>query len=353
MRGHDLSQSSMFCYVSCEDMVPMNHPLRVIRKQADECLESISGNFAALYSRLGRPSIAPERLLRALLLQMLYSIRSERLLMEQLRYNLLFRWFIGLNLEDPVWDATVFSKNRDRLLDGDVARIFFQAVLEQARQEGLLSDEHFSVDGTLIEAWASESSFQRRQDPPDRGSGARGKMLLHDRFGSRTDPEARKFKKSRYGDAKLSHLAHVLMDNRHGIVVNSCVTEATTGAERKAALQMLRTVRRKHSRATLGADKGFDDRNFVREVRRLGVTPHIAQFERRTSSLDRRTTRHPGYALSLNRRPKIEQIFSWLKNVAMLRKTRHRGHRKLDWLIQLALSAYNLIRMRKLVFQMS
>lgn len=352
MRGSDLSQSAMFCYVSCEDMVPINHPLRMIREQAEECLRGISGELAALYSPLGRPSIAPEKLLRALLLQMLYSIRSERLLMEQLQYNFLFRWFIGLNLEDRVWDATVFSKNRDRLLDGDVAQVFFQAVLKQARQAGLLSDEHFSVDGTLIEAWASEKSFQRRPDPPERGSGARGKMLLHDLFGSRTDPEARKFKKSRYGDAKLSHLVHVLMDNRHGVVVSSCVTEATTGAERNAAVQMLRTVHRKRSRVTLGADKGFDDRKFVSAVRQLGVTPHVAQLERRTSSLDRRTTRHPGYALSLNRRPKIEQIFSWLKNVAMLRKTRHRGHRKLQWLVRLALSAYNLIRMRKLVFQM-
>ena len=270
--------------------------------------------------------------------------------MEQLQYNFLFRWFIGMNLEDRVWDATVFSKNRDRLLKGDVARLFFQAVLEQVRREGLLGNEHFSVDGTLIEAWASEKSFERRQDPPDRGSGARGKLLLHDLFGSRTDPEARKFKKSRFGDAKLSHLVHVVMDNRHGVAVQSCVTEAPTGAERTAALRMLRILRRKR-RATLGADKGFDDRKFVREVRRLGVTPHIAQFQRRTSSLDGRTTRHPGYALSLNRRPRIEQIFSWLKNVAMLRKTRHRGHRKLEWLVHLALSAYNLIRLRKLVPQ--
>lgn len=349
MRGPDFNQSSMFCYVSCEEMVPSDHPLRAIRTQTDRCLGAISGQLGALYSGLGRPSIAPEKLLRALMLQMLYSIRSERLLMEQLRYNFLFRWFIGLDLQDAIWDATVFSKNRDRLLEGDIARAFFQAVLEQVREGGLLSDEHFSVDGTLIEAWASEKSFQRRPDPPQGGSGARGKVVLHDVFASRTDPEARKFKKSRYGDAKLSHLLHVLMDNRHGIAVNSCITQATTGAEREAAVRMLRATRHKRGRATVGADKGFDDRKFVRQARQLGITPHVAQFQRRSSSIDQRTTRHAGYAQSLNRRPRIEQIFSWLKNVAMLRKTRHRGHRKLEWLVSLALSAYNLIRMRKLL----
>jgi transposase len=351
MRGNDFDQSGMFCYMSSEEMVPENHPLRGIRRQVDQCLKKISGKVGAMYSGLGRPSVAPEKLLRALLLQALYSVRSERLLMEQLRYNFLFRWFVGLSLEEQVWDATVFSKNRDRLLEGEIARAFFGAVLSQLREGGLLSDEHFSVDGTLIEAWASEKSFQRREDPPSSGSGARGKVLLHDVFGSRTDPEARKFKKSRYGDAKLSHLAHVLMDNRHGVAVNVAVTEATTGAERQAALAMLRRVQRKRGRITVGADKGFDDQKFVTEARRLGVTPHVAQFERRTSSIDRRTTRHPGYQQSLARRPRIEQIFSWLKNVAMLRKTRHRGHRKLEWLLSLALSAYNLIRMRKLAAQ--
>jgi transposase len=246
MRGDDSNQSSMFCYVSCEAMVPEDHPLRVLRSQADTCLKAISQKLAALYPDLGRPSVAPEKLLRALLLQMLYSVRSERLLMEQLRYNFLFRWFVGLNMEEAVWDATVFSKNRDRLLGGEIAKAFFAAVLEQARASGLLSDEHFTVDGTLIEAWASEKSFQRREDPPQKGSGARGKMLLHDLYGSRTDPEARKFKKSRYGDAKLCHLLSVLMDNRHGMATNLRVTAATTGAERDAALEMLGQTRRKH-----------------------------------------------------------------------------------------------------------
>lgn len=351
MRGDDFQQSAMFCYVSCEDMVPQDHPLRSLRTQVDQCLKAISKKFKPLYSTFGRPSVAPEKLLRALLLQMLYSIRSERLLMEQLRYNFLFRWFVGLSMEDVVWDATVFSKNRDRLLEGDIARAFFGAVLKQARAGDLLSDEHFSVDGTLIEAWASEKSFQRREEAPQKGSGARGKVLLHDVYGSRTDPEARKFKKSRHGDAKLAHLGHVLMDNRHGLAANTCVTEATTGAEREAALKMLRQSRPKGGHPTLGGDKGFDDRKFVTAVRRLKVRPHVAQFQRRTSSIDGRTTRHPGYQQSLQRRPRIEQIFSWLKNVAMLRKTRHRGHRKLEWLLTMALSAYNLIRIRKLTAQ--
>src|SRR5262249_19283413 len=299
----------------------------------EPCLKAISRKLAKLYSETGRPSVAPEKLLRALLLQMLYSVRSERMLMEQLRYNFLFRWFVGLGMEDPVWDATVFSKNRDRLLEGNIAQAFFQAVLEQARAGNWLSDEHFTVDGTLMEAWASEKRFQPRQDPPQKGSGARGKKLLRDVYQSKTDPEARKFKKSRYGDAKLCHLAHVLMENRHGIAVRACVSEATTGAERTAALQMLGKILRTRRRITVGADKGFDDRNFIEQARRMNVTPHVAQFERRTSCLDRRTTRHPGYEQSLHRRPRIEQIFSWLKNVAMLRKTRHRGHRKIEWIL--------------------
>ena len=350
MRGDDFNQSAAFCYLSLEELVPQTHPLREIRRQSDECLREISRQLSGLYSQLGRPSVAPEKLLRALLLQVLYSVRSERMLMEQLHYNFLFRWFVGLDLNETVWDATVFSKNRDRLVEGEIATAFLAAVLRQARGLGLLSDEHFSVDGTLIEAWASEKSFQRREEPPSSGSGARGKVLLHDVFGSSTDPEARKFKKSRFGDAKLCHLAHVLMDNRNGLAADAAITEATTGAERKAALAMLQRTRRKQ-RATLGADKGYDDRQFVDHARQLGITPHVAQFQRRSSSIDGRTTRHPGYQQSLHRRTRIEQIFSWLKNIGMLRKTRHRGRRKLEWLLTLALSAYNLIRIRKLTVQ--
>ena len=347
MRGLNHDQSGLFSYLSPEQRVPQEHPLRAIRRMTDEVFSSISDELGKLYADRGRASIAPEKLLRALLLQVLYSIRSERQLMEQLDYNLLYRWFVGLQMDDAVWDASTFSKNRDRLIRGQVARRFFDGVLEQIQQAGLLSNEHFSVDGTLIEAWASEKSFQRRQDPPDPGSGARGKRLLHDVFGSTTDPDARKFKKSRFGDAKLCHLAHALMDNRHGLVRDTCITAATTGAERAAAVDMLASLGRR--RITLGADKGYDDRQFIEHLRNLGVTPHIAQLQRRTSYIDGRTTRHPGYGQSLGKRSRIEQIFSWLKNVAVLRKTRHRGRERLQWMVELALAGYNLVRMRNLL----
>ena len=349
MRGKDQDQSGMFSYVSPEQRVPPDHPLRAIRRVTDGVFAGMSKELGKLYSKRGRQSIPPEKLLRALLLQVLFGIRSERQLMEQLNYNLLFRWFVGLQMDDAVWDASTFSKNRERLLDGDIARVFFDAVLEQVGQAGLLSDEHFTVDGTLIEAWASEKSFQRRPDPPQKGSGARGKRLLHDVFGSTTDPEARKFKKSKYGDAKLCHMAHTLMDNRHGLVRNACVTQATTGAERDAALQMLEEMGRR--RITLGADKAYDDHGFIARLRAMGITPHVAQYQRRTSYVDRRTTRHPGYAQSLEKRSRIEQIFSWLKNVAMLRKTRHRGRERLQWMVRFAMTAYNLVRRRNLLAQ--
>lgn len=349
MRGKDEDQSGMFSYISPEQRVPQDHPLRGIRTITDRVLVAISKHFGKLYSSRGRRSIPPEKLLRALLLQVLFSVRSERQLMEQLDYNMLYRWFVGLQMDDEVWDASSFSKNRERLLKGDIARVFFQAVLEEVKQAGLLSDEHFSVDGTLIEAWASEKSFQRRPNPPDQGSGARGRRLLHDVCGSVTDPDARKFKKSKYGDAKLCHLAHALMDNRHGLVRDACVTAATTGAERDAALAMLNGVRRQ--RITLGADKGYDDRKFIARLRAMKITPHVAQLERRTSYVDGRTTRHADYAKSVKRRCRIEQIFSWLKNVAVLRKTRHRGRERLQWIVQFSLTAYNLVRMRNLMAQ--
>jgi transposase len=349
MRGEDHNQSAMFSYLSPEQRVPQDHPLRLIRSITATVLAGMSASFARLYATRGRPSIAPERLLRALLLQVLYSVRSERQLMEQLDYNLLFRWFVGLEMDEAVWDASSFSKNRDRLLQHNIADLFFDAVLAQAQQAGLLSNEHFSVDGTLIEAWASEKSFERRKDPPDRGTGARGRRLLNDVFASRTDPDARKFKKSKYGDAKLCHLAHTLMDNLHGLARKACVTAATTGAERAAALGMLQQVARRG--ATLGADKGYDDRAFIGRLRAMGITPHIARLQRRTSYIDGRTTRHPGYGKSLERRSRIEQIFSWLKNVAALRKTRHRGRERLQWILQFSLAAYNLVRMRKLLAQ--
>jgi transposase len=319
----------------------------------DLALQALNGKFEGMYSELGRPSIAPEKLLRALLLQYLYSIRSEGMLMEQLDYNLLFRWFVGLNMDEPVWDASVFSKNRERLLVADIAGEFLQAIIGQLRSRGWLSDEHFSVDGTLLEAWASEKSFQRKAKPPQKGSGARGKVLLQDVFESQTDPEARKFKKSKYGDAKLCHLAHAVIDNRHGLVVASCVTEARTGQERQAAVDMIKKLCKQGKRISLGADKGYDDFELVKQLRALNVTPHIAQYQRRTSSIDGRTTRHAGYQKSLRRRSRIEEVFSWLKGVALLRKVRLRGRKRVEWLLQLGAAAYNLVRARKLIEQPS
>jgi transposase len=353
MRGNDQNQTGMFSYVSLEERVPANHPLRAIREMTERALRRLDRRLEGLYARLGRPSIAPEKLLRAHLLQQLYSIRSERLLMEQLDYNLLFRWFVGLELDQGVWEATVFSKNRQRLLEGEIADAFLKAVVAEMQERGLLSDEHFSVDGTRLEAWASEKSFQRKEKPPQRGSGARGKMLLNDVFESRSDPDARKFKKSQYGDAKLCHLAHAVMDNRHGLVVAACVTEARTGMERQAAVEMIRKLRHNGKRISLGADKGYDDFQFVAQLRALRVTPHIAQYQRRTSSLDRRTTRHGGYWASLVKRARLENIFSWIKNNAGLRKVKLRGRARVDWLFKLAAAAYNLVRARKLMEQLA
>lgn len=351
MRGQDQNQSAMFSYLSPEERIPADHPLRAIREMTDQALQALSGKLEGLYSGLGRPSIAPEKLLRALLLQFLYSIRSEGMLMEQLDYNLLFRWFVGLNMDEQVWDASVFSKNRERLLVADIAGEFLQAIVGQLRSRGLLSDEHFSVDGTLLEAWASEKSFQRKPKPPEGGSGARGKLLLQDVFESKTDPEARKFKKSKYGDAKLCHLAHALIDNRHGLVVAGCVTEARTGQEREAAVGLIQKLCKKGERISLGADKGYDDFGLVKQLRALNVTPHIAQYQRRPSSIDGRTTRHAGYQKSLARRGRIEEVFSWLKGVALLRKVRLRGRKRVEWLLKLAAAAYNLVRARKLLEQ--
>lgn len=338
----------MFCYLPLEQLIAPDHPLRPIREMMNRGLAELSKRFDAMYSGLGRPSIPPEQLMRATILQFLYSIRSERQLMERLRYDLSFRWFVGLTLSDSVWDATVFTKNRERLMKAQVADEFLSAIREQLRRAGWLSSEHFSVDGTLLEAWASHKSFQRKKEPPKGGTGARGKKLLNDVFESTTDPEARKFKKSRYGDAKMCHLAHAVMENRHGLVVEACVTEARTGQERDAALEMIDKVRPGTRRITLGADKGYDDFRFVEQLRARKVTPHIAQYERRTTSLDRRTTRHPGYERSLERRARIENVFSWIKNQAGLRKVKLRGWARVGWLFQIAAAAYNLVRARKL-----
>ncbi len=353
MRGTDHQQSGMFSYISAERRVPQDHPLRPIRAMADVALKQLGPGFDALYARNGRPSIAPEKLLRALLLQVLYPVRSERLLMEQLDYNFLFRWFVGLNLDEPVWDVTVFTKNRERLLKGEVAAEFFSAVLDQARLQGLLSDEHFTVAGTLIEAWASHKSFQRKDvdpktPPDDPGNpsvnfhGERRRNATHQ---STTDPEARLARKGAGKEAKLSYAGHVLMENRHGLAVQGCVTQASGRAEPEAALAMVEKLPG-WRRVTLGADKGYDRKQFIQQLRDHQVTPHLAC--KRSTIIDQRTTRHPGYLISQRKRKRIEEIFGWLKTVAGLRKTRHRGVARVSWMFSFALAAYNLVRMRNL-----
>jgi transposase len=337
----------MFSYLTPEQRVPADHPLRPVLRMTDEALRRIDEALGKLYKEGGRPSIAPEKLLRALLLQMLYSVRSERMLMEQMHYNLLFRWFVGLNMDEPVWDVTVFTKNRDRLLEGEIARHFFAAVLEQARRGGLLSDEHFSVDGTLLEAWAGEKSFQKKPQPPTRGTGSRGELLLNDTHASTTDPDARKYRKSRGAGFKLVHLGHVLSDNRHGLAVGARVTEASPRAERKTALELLQSLAG-GCRKTVGGDKGYDEREFVEGARQLGVTPHVSPHTRRPSHIDGRTTRHEGFRASQKKRRRIEAIFGWVKSVALLRKVRHRGRARVGWMFTLAAAAYNLVRMRTL-----
>lgn len=354
MRGTDHEQSSMFSYISAEQRVPKDHPLRAIRAMADRALKELGPCFDAIYASSGRPSMAPERLLHALLLQVLYTVRSERLLMEQLDYNFLFRWFVGLNIDERVWDATVFTKNRDRLLAGEVAEGFFAAVLGQARERGLLSDEHFTVDGTLIEAWAGHKSFKRKdqadsktppEDPGNPGVDFHGERRSNDTHQSTTDPEALLARKGKGRESKLSYAGHVLMENRHGLAVNGCVTQATGRAEPQAAVAMAEQIPG-WRRVTLGADKGYDRKELVQELREHRVTPHFAC--KQSSIIDQRTTRHAGYAISQRKRKRVEEIFGWLKTVGGLRKTRHRGLARVGWMFRFALAAYNLVRMRNI-----
>ena len=355
MRGADHQQSTMFSYISAERRVPKDHPLRAIRFMTDTALKEMGPRFEAMYASGGRPSIAPERLLRALLLQVLYTVRSERLLMEQLDYNFLFRWFVGLSMDERVWDATVFSKNRDRLLAGEVADGFFAAVLSQARAQGVLSDEHFTVDGTLIEAWAGHKSFKRKdhtdtktpppEDPGNPGVNFHGERRRNDTHQSTTDPQALLARKGKGKESKLSYAGHVLMENRNGLAVNGCVTQATGRAEPQAAVAMVEQIPG-WGRITLGADKGYDRRELVQELREHQVTPHFAR--KQSSIIDPRTTRHAGYAISQRKRKRVEEIFGWLKTVGGLRKTRHRGVDRVGWMFTFALAAYNLVRMRKL-----
>ena len=357
MRGADEQPGSMFSYVSLEARVPADHPLRAIRRITDRALERLSPRFGSLYVNFGRPSIPPEKLLRALLLQALYTIRSERQLMEQLDYNLLFRWFVGLGMDDAVWSPTTFSKNRDRLLDGDVAGAFFEAVLIHADSARLLSDDHFTVDGTLLEAWASQKSFRPRDPeppgaaggpPPDNFHGHQRRNATHQ---STTDPDARLYKKARGREARLGYLGHVLMEHRSGLIVNATVTPADGHGERDAAVVMIGALRGRH-RITVAADKGYDSREFVANLRAMHATPHLAQYTEtahRGSAIDGRTTRHAGYVLSQRKRKIVEQSFGWMKTIGGLRKLRHRGGPLVTWIFTFAAAVYNIVRLRRLL----
>lgn len=356
MRGKDRQVGQFFAYFSPDALVPADHPLRLIRAQVNAALDRLSPVFDQLYSGAGRPSIAPEKLLRALLVQAFFSVRSERQLIQQLTYNMLFRWFVGLSLDAPIWDPTVFTKNRDRLLEGDVARAVLAEILADPKVKGLLSNEHFSVDGTMIDAWASIKSFRAKDGddaPPPPGRNAErdfhGQKLGNETHASTTDPDARLYKKAAGQPARLCHLGHVVMENRNGLVVAASVTQATGTAEREAAVAMVEAMP-PTGRITLGADKAYDTAEFVAEMRRLQVTPHVAQNDtRRRSAIDRRTTRHPGYALSLRLRKRIEEVFGWMKTVGGMRKTRHRGTALVGWHFTLTAAAYNLVRLPKLL----
>jgi transposase len=357
MRGADHQQNHIFSYISPEQRVRNDHPLRPIRTMVDEVLCQMSPVFDAMYAKMGRPSIPPEKLLRAQLLQMLYSIRSERLLMEEIDYSMLFRWFVGLNLDEEVWDATSFTKNRDRLMDADVAKKFLAQVVERARAQGLTSDEHFTVDGTLLEAWASLKSFQRKDskdvlpkdDPGNPTVNFHGEERRNDTHESTTDPEAKLARKGPGKEAKLSYCGNLLVENGNGLIMEADVLQANGTAERDAALVMLEQIRGQQQ-VTVGADKGYDTAGFVAECRNLHVTPHVAQNDKRPggSAIDARTTRHPGYAISQKKRKRIEECFGWLKTIALLRKVRHRGVCKVNWIFTFACAVYNLVRMRNM-----
>ena len=358
MRGIDHQQADMFSYLSPEQRVRKDHPLRAVRTMTDEILGNMWALFDAMYAASGRPSIPPEKLLRAQLLQMLYSVRSERLLMEEIDYSILYRWFVGLNLDEPVWDATTFTKNRDRLLEGSVAREFLVQVVERAREAGLVSDEHFTVDGTLLEAWASLKSFQAKEQkmaapPDDPGNPTvdfHGQKRSNETHESKTDPDAKLARKGPGKEAKLSYSGNLQVENRHGLIVNAELLEANGRAERDAALLMLEQVPGE-GRITVGGDKGFDTAEFVAECRHMNVTPHVAQNTGRPggSAIDARTTRHSAYAVSQKKRKRIEECFGWLKDIALLRKLKHRGLFKVAWIFTFAAAAYNLVRMRKLI----
>jgi transposase len=357
MRGSDEVVGSLFSYVSLEKRVPVDHPLRVIRGIVNATLADMSAEFDALYPATGRESIPPERLLRALLLQAFYSIRSERQLVERIDFDLLFRWFVGLGIDDPVWDATTFTKNRDRLLAGEIAAKFLATVLAQKEVKALLSTEHFSVDGTLLEAWASTKSFRPKDGSgPPPGAGRNGEQDFHgqkrsnETHASTTDPDARLARKGRGKEAKLCFMGHALMENRNGLIVGAVATRASGHAERLAAVHLIEPHAERPGRVTVGGDKGYDAEDFIVKMRESNVTPHVAQNDNgRRSAIDGRTTRHPGYAVSMCIRKRIEEAFGWAKTVAGLRKARHRGLPKIDWQFTFAMAAYNLIRLPKLI----
>jgi transposase len=361
MRGTENKQDTLFSYVSQEDRIPRNHPMRKLRELIDPILQKMSPQFEKMYADTGRPSIPPEYLLRASLVQILYTIRSERLLMEELDYNLLFRWFVGLSMDDLVWDHSVFSKNRDRLLEADIAQQFLHHVVALAREQKLLSDEHFTVDGTLIEAWAGQKSFVKTGVPPahkdhdDPGNPTidfHGEKRANDTHQSTTDPEARLYKKAKGQESKLSFLGHVVMDNRHGLVVRTSYTQATGTAERAAGQAMMKKVKGKSKkRLTLGVDKNYDTADFVQEMRDLGITPHAAQNTKRRggSALDERTTRHPGYEISQRKRKLVEEIFGWLKTIGPMRKIKYKGLALGGWMFTFSNAVYNLLRIRNIV----
>jgi transposase len=361
VRGGDNRTGELFSYVDLEARVRRDHPLRVIRVIVNEALSALEREFTALYSPIGRPSIPPEKLLRAMLLQAFYSIRSERLLMERLEYDLLFRWFVGIGVDDAAWDHSVFSKNRDRLLEGDIAAKFLAAMLAQPKVKKLLSSDHFSVDGTLIEAWASMKSVKPKDgsgEPPAQGGGRNGEADFHgqkrsnDTHASTTDPDTRLYRKGKGKETKLCFIGHGLMENRHGLLVDACLTLADGHAERVAALHMIEPRADRPTAITLGADKAYDAEDFVNELRSMNVTPHVAQnTSGRSSAIDGRTTRHSGYAASQRIRKRIEEAFGWIKTVAGQRKTRFRGRDRVGWAFAFAAAAYDLVRLPKLMAQ--
>ena len=357
MRGNEKQQGALFSYVDLESRIPATHPLRSMRQLVDKALAGLNKDFDEMYARGGRPSIAPEKLLRALLVQVLYTVRSERMLMEQMSYNLLFRWFVGLGIDDEVWDPTTFTKNRERLLEQKISERFFEEVLKQAREAKLLSDEHFTVDGTFIQAWASQKSFKRKDGSDDKPGGSgrnasvnfKGEKRSNETHESKTDPDARLMCKKGEG-AKLVHHGHALTENRNGLVVATEVTHATGKSEVEAAERLL-DKRGSRARGTIAGDKAYDHNDFVNAVREKNMTPHVAQNISKTHSsfVDGRTTRHEGYGISQRRRKLVEEVFGWMKTVGLLRKTRHRGTKLVGWMFEFAAAIYNLVRMRTLL----